>query len=99
MSEQSRVVAASLAGAAIGAVVGYLYMTQSGRSLRDQFEPRLDDFVQEIRKLRTTISKAQAVANEGWRSLNELIGEHPRSGEWSQQQPQPAQRTQSGTTF
>ncbi len=83
MSEQSRVVVASVAGAVVGGLIGYFYMTSSGRRLRDQIEPRLDDFVAEIRKLRTTLNKAQAAANEGWRSLNELIGEHPHGREWS----------------
>jgi len=78
MSDQARIVAATLAGAAIGGLIGYLYLTPGGRRMRDQFEPRLDDFVQEIRKLRATVTKAQAVASEGWRSLNELIGEQPR---------------------
>ncbi len=75
MRERSRVLLASLAGAAIGGVAGYLYLTDSGRRMRDQIEPRLDEFTQEMRKLRSTINKAQAVASEGWRSLNELIGE------------------------
>ncbi len=83
MSEQSRVVLASLAGAVIGGLAGYMYLTENGRHFRDQIEPRLDQFVGEIRRLRATVSKAQAAANEGWRSLNELIGEHPRGGEWS----------------
>ena len=90
MSEQSRVFAASFAGAAIGGLIGYLYFTASGRRMRDQFEPRLDDFVQEIRKLRSTLNKAQAVANEGWRSLNELIGEHPRGSQWNGWRPRSA---------
>ncbi len=81
MSEQSRIVLASLAGAVIGGLAGYMYLTENGRRFRDQIEPRLDQFVGEIRRLRTTVSKAQAAANEGWRSLNELIGEHPRGGE------------------
>jgi hypothetical protein len=97
MNEQSRVVAASLAGAAIGALIGYFYMTDSGRRLRDQVEPRMDDFLQEIRKLRATISKAQAVANEGWRSLNEVIGEHPREHrggqQWGSRTPQAASQS------
>ncbi len=86
MNERARVVLASLAGAAIGGIAGYLYLTENGRHFRDQIEPRLDQFVGEIRRLRTTVSKAQAAANEGWRSLNELIGERPRdterSGDW-----------------
>jgi hypothetical protein len=75
MNDKSRVLLSSLAGAAIGGLLGYLYWTVDGRRLRDQIEPRLDEFSQEVRKLRSTVSKAQAVASEGWRSLNELIGE------------------------
>jgi gas vesicle protein len=78
MNDQSRVLVASLAGAAIGGLVGYLYLTANGRRLRDELEPRLDEFSQEIRKLRSTVNKAQAVASEGWRSLHELIGERPQ---------------------
>jgi len=85
MSEQSRVFVASLAGAAIGGLVGYLYFTASGRRLRDQLEPHLDQFAHEIRKLRATVNKAHAVASEGWRSLNELIGERPQGAQWSSQ--------------
>ncbi len=83
MNERSRVFVASLAGAAIGGLVGYLYFTAGGQRLRDQLEPRLDEFGNEIRRLRATVNKAQAVASEGWRSLNELIGERaqPAQGE------------------
>ncbi len=91
MNDQARVLVASLAGAAVGALVGYLYLTASGRRLRDELEPRLDEVGQEIRKLRSTVTKAQEVANEGWRSLNELIGERPQhaqlSGERRQSSP------------
>lgn len=84
MNEQSKVVAASIAGAALGALVGYLYLTAGGRRLRDQLEPRMDEFSHEIRRLRATVTKAQAVATEGWRSLNELIGERGDRGQGSQ---------------
>ncbi len=85
MNDQSRVVVASLAGAVVGAVVGFLYFTDGGRRLRDELEPRLDEVGQEIRKLRSTVTKAQAVASEGWRSLNELIGDRPQNRELSAQ--------------
>jgi len=78
MNDQSRVLVATLAGAAIGAAVGYLYLTAGGRRLRDELEPRLDEVGREIRRLRRTVTKAQEVASEGWRSLNELIGERER---------------------
>ncbi len=78
MNDTSRVLLASLAGAAIGGLLGYMYLTPGGRRFRDQLEPRLDEFSQEMRKLRSAVTKAQAAASEGWRSLNELIGEHER---------------------
>lgn len=78
MNDKSRVLLSTLAGAAIGGLFGYLYLTAEGRRLRDEIEPRLDEFSREIRKLRSTVAKAQEVANEGWRSLNELIGEPER---------------------
>ena len=79
MNEQSRVLVASLVGAVVGAVVGFLYFTGGGRRLRDELEPRLDEVGREIRKLRSTVTKAQEVASEGWRSLNELIAERPQN--------------------
>ena len=48
MDERSRVLAASLIGAVAGGVWGWLYMTENGRRVRDQIEPKLDDFVNEI---------------------------------------------------
>jgi gas vesicle protein len=91
MSEQSRVLGATLAGAAIGGLVGYLYFTASGRRVREDLEPRLDEFAQEIRRLRGTLAKAQAVASEGWRSLNELIGDRPPgAAQWSSGQTRQA---------
>lgn len=92
MREQSKVLVASIAGAAIGALVGYLYLTEGGRRLRDQLEPRMDDFSREIRRLRATVTKAQAVASEGWRSLNDLIGER---GQRAQSEPWSGRPTQS----
>jgi gas vesicle protein len=81
VTNRAHVFLASLAGAAVGALVGYLYLTDSGRRLRSQIEPRLDDAVREMARLRQTIGKAQAAAAEGWRSLNELAGNSQR-GEW-----------------
>jgi hypothetical protein len=74
---------ASLGGALLGGVVGYLYLTDGGRRLRDQIEPRLDDTMREVARLRQTIGKAQAVASEGWRSLSQVAGGSvPQPGEW-----------------
>jgi hypothetical protein len=82
MTERSRVLGASLLGSVIGGAIGYLYFTADGRRLLDELEPRLDQFVVEFHKLRRTLAKAREAAVEGWRSLNELAKEHPRSGNW-----------------
>jgi hypothetical protein len=73
--------AASLIGAMAGAVWGWLYMTENGRRVRDQIEPKLDDFVNEIGRLRGTVEKARSAATEGLRSLNDVTG--GAQGRWS----------------
>lgn len=74
MEDRSRVLFAALIGAAAGAAWGYLYMTEGGRRIRSQIEPKLDDFMGELRRMRGTLDKARAAADEGWRSLNDLAG-------------------------
>lgn len=74
MNERSRVVIAALAGAVAGGVWGWLYLTENGRRMRDQIEPKLDDFMNELTRMRGTVDKARLAANEGWRSLNEVAG-------------------------
>jgi len=71
---------ATVLGAIAGGVYGWLYMTENGRRLRDQIEPKLDDFVNEITKVRGTVEKARSVATEGWKSLSEVTGGQAR---WS----------------
>ena len=81
MDERSRVLTATCIGAVIGGVWGWLYLTEGGRRIRDQIEPRLDDFITELTRARGTVDKARAAANEGWRSLNEMAG--TGQGRWS----------------
>ena len=80
MDERSKVLMATFLGAVAGGVYGWLYMTESGRRVRDQIEPKLDDFVSELTRVRGTVEKARSAANEGWRSLNEVTGGQTR---WS----------------
>jgi len=83
VSSQGRVMMAGLGGALVGGVIGYLYLTDSGRRLRSQIEPRLDDTLREIGRLRQTIVKAQTVASEGWRSLHHIAGGSAPQADWS----------------
>ena len=80
MDERSRVLMAALLGAVAGGVFGWLYMTEQGRHVREQIEPKLDDFMNELTRMRGTVEKARTAANEGWRSLNEVAGGQTR---WS----------------
>ena len=81
MDERSRVMAASLIGAVAGAVWGWLYMTENGRRVRDQIEPKIDDFMNEMTRMRGTVEKARTAADEGWRSLSDMAGS--TQGRWS----------------
>ena len=82
MDERSRVLMATFLGAVIGGAWGWLYLTDNGRRVRDQIEPKLDDLVKEMTRVRGTVDKARAAANEGWRSLNEVTGA-AGGGRWS----------------
>jgi hypothetical protein len=72
---------ATFLGAVIGGVWGWLYLTEKGRRVRDQIEPKLDNFIAEMGRVRGTVEKARAAANEGWRSLGEMTG--AKEGRWS----------------
>ena len=71
----SRELAATLVGAVLGGVAGYLFFTEHGRSIRRQIEPALEDFSRELSSFRSTVQKAGGVASEGWKLLNEALGE------------------------
>ena len=73
--DNSRAIAATIVGAALGGVAGYLFFTEHGRRVRRQIEPALDDFVNELMSFRATLRKAAGVATDGWKLLNEALGE------------------------
>ena len=73
MTDNQRIMAATIAGAAIGGAAGYLFLTRRGRELRRQIGPALDDLARELSSFRLTAQKAAGVANQGWRLLNEAI--------------------------
>jgi len=91
VDERTRVFVSAVAGALLGAVVGYLYLTARGRQLMASWEPRLDSTVREMGHLRETVSKAQAVATEGWRSISQIAGpaREGQGGDWGGRQSSP----------
>ena len=83
MDERSRVLLAAFLGAVAGGLWGWLYLTEDGRRIREQVDPKLDDFVRELTRARGTVEKARNAASEGWRSLNEVTGAAQGGGRWS----------------
>lgn len=75
VTDNSRAIAATLVGAAVGGIAGYLFFTESGRAVRRQLEPAIDDIARELSTFRRTVEKAATVASEGWKLLNETLGE------------------------
>ena len=70
-----KVVTATLVGAVIGGLAGYLFFTDRGRELRRQIEPALDDIARELNSFRGTVQRAAGVASEGWKLLNDTLGD------------------------
>lgn len=77
MTDDSRAVAATVVGAVLGGLAGYLFFSDRGRALRRQIEPALDDIARELDSFRGTVTRAAGVAGEGWKMLNEALGESP----------------------
>lgn len=78
MTDNSRAIAATLAGAVIGGLAGYILFTDQGRSLRLRIESALDEFARELYQFEGTVQKAAGTANEGWRAVTSAIGNRGR---------------------
>lgn len=75
MSINSREVTATIAGAIIGSIAGYLFFTERGRRIRQQIEPALEDLAREVTSFRSTIQNASEIAADGWKVLSETLNE------------------------
>jgi hypothetical protein len=81
---------ASIAGAAIGGCLGYLFFTPQGRALRRRLESAFDDVARELIGFRSTLAKASAAASEGWRLLDDF-GDVLGDGRYSGREPRSSQ--------
>jgi hypothetical protein len=80
VTEKSHICMVSCIGAAVGATVAYMFFTNPGRQVRRNFEPVLEDLARELNHFRGTVSKAAGVAGEGWKLLNEALGDTAAAG-------------------
>jgi len=67
-----------VAGAAVGGVAGWLWLTDDGRRLRARIEPQLQDLAGQALKLRDSASRVQQVARESARTVQEVASRAPR---------------------
>jgi hypothetical protein len=72
MDDRSAILMGALVGALAGGAVGYLYFTESGRRMREEFEPRMNDAIVELQRARLAAERAVDAAGEGWRSVRHM---------------------------
>ena len=73
--ERSMVVFGALVGAALGGLAGYLFLTERGRRLRHELEPRLGVLATDLTNLQAAIVRARDVAVDGLRMVSRVAGE------------------------
>jgi hypothetical protein len=72
MDERARVMVSAIAGACVGAAVGYLFFTNRGKALWDRLEPSMDDLRREFGRFQRTLEKMGEVASEGLNVVTEF---------------------------
>ena len=83
MTEKTQACIVSCIGAAVGAATAYILFTNHGRQLRANLEPALEDLTRELNHFRGTMTKAVGVAGEGWKLLNDALGENPSASRFA----------------
>jgi len=88
VNERTVVVLSAIAGAALGGLAGFLFLTDRGRELRRDLEPRVDEFAREVATLQGTLARARAAAADGWRMVSEA-GAGASARDWTREQDAP----------
>jgi gas vesicle protein len=79
VSDRTAVTAGALVGALVGAAASYLFFTGRGRTLRDRFEPAIDELQREFMRFQGTIQQVGRMANEGARAFQEFTAARAQS--------------------
>jgi hypothetical protein len=64
VNERTAIWVGAVAGAVLGGLCGYLFLTESGRRLREDLGPRLNDVMSEIGRAQNTMQRARAAVTE-----------------------------------
>jgi len=79
VTDKSEALIATLLGAVVGGATGYLLFTDRGRVLRRQIEGSIESIAGELNSFRLTAQKAASVAIEGWKLVNDTLGDGGQS--------------------
>jgi hypothetical protein len=74
MADPTRAIAASVTGAVIGGIAGYLLMTEHGRTARRQLEQTFLDLSRELHDLRRLVEETATVLVETWATVRTVGG-------------------------
>jgi gas vesicle protein len=80
VNERTAVLAGTIAGAAVGITVAYLFFTERGRGFRERLEPTIDDLRQDFARFQKTIEKVGAMANDGVRVFQDFSAARSQRG-------------------
>ena len=61
MNDRTSILLSALAGAVVGGCVGYLFLTDEGRRLREDVGPKLEDLVTEFNRARSVVKDTSSV--------------------------------------
>ncbi len=78
MNQRSQDYVATVVGALLGAMAGYLFFTDRGRDLRRRIGPSVEDFARELVSFKGAVTRARDVASAGWRLMDEVVSETHR---------------------
>ncbi len=78
MNQRSQDYVATVVGALLGAMAGYLFFTDRGRDLRRRIGPSVEDFARELVSFKGAVARVRDVASEGWRLMDEVESETTR---------------------
>ena len=71
----SQEIVATIVGAVIGGVAGFLFFTERGRRVRRQIGPALEDFSRDVTSVRSMVQEVGGVAHDGWKLVHDMLGE------------------------
>jgi hypothetical protein len=69
VNEQTAIWLGALAGAVVGGALGYLYLSEPGRELREDIEPRMSDLLGELQNAWQAAERARAAVDDAWATV------------------------------